>query len=164
MKRKFILLIGLILTFLFTACASTSINEEKKVAAAPQEKVGGNTMTQNRYKVKISVNGKELIAELEDNATTRAFVQKMPVELPMQDLYGREMCYRYGSGGLPTDKLRSDGYAVGDIAYWPPRGSLVILYSQNGEEFQRQHLGHINSGVEVFKSTGDARVKFELMK
>ena len=115
-------------------------------------------------KIKITVGNTELTAELEDNATTRALVEKMPITLSMMDLYGREMCYRYGAYALPTDNMRSDGYEIGDIAYWAPGGSLVILYKQNGEHFERQHLGHIDSGVEVFETTGDAEVTFELVE
>lgn len=54
--------------------------------------------------------------------------------------------------------------SVGDIAYWAPGGSLVILYEQNGKHFERQHLGHIESGVEVFENTGDTDVTFEVVK
>ena len=114
-------------------------------------------------KVKITVGDTELTATLENNATTQAIIEQMPMTLPMMDLYGREMCYRYGAYALPTDNMRSDGYEVGDIAYWAPGGSLVILYAQNGEQFERQHLGHIDSGVEVFENTGDIDVTFELM-
>lgn len=118
----------------------------------------------SEVKVKITVGETELIATMEDNATTQAIIEQMPMTLPMMDLYGREMCYRYGAYALPTDDLRSDGYEVGDLAYWAPGGSLVILYKQNGEEFERQHLGHIDSGVEVFESTGDVDVTFELVE
>ena len=113
-------------------------------------------------RIKITVGDTALYATLEDNATTRAWMEEMPMTLPMSDLYGREMCYRYGADTFPTDGLRSDGYEVGEIAYWPPRGSLVILYAQNGEQFERQHIGHIDSGVEVFETTGDVDVTFEL--
>lgn len=115
-------------------------------------------------KVKITVGSTVLYATFEDNSTARALMAQMPMTLNMSDLYGREMCYRYGAGALPTDGLRSDGYEIGDIAYWPPRGSLVILYDQNGEHFERQHLGHIDSGVEVFESTGDVDVTFEVVE
>lgn len=117
----------------------------------------------SEVRVKITVGDTELIATLENNSTTQAIVEQMPMTLPMMDLYGREMCYRYGAYALPTDDMRSDGYEVGDIAYWAPGGSLVILYAQNGEQFERQHLGHIDSGVEVFENTGDVDVTFELM-
>lgn len=74
------------------------------------------------------------------------------------------ICCRYGEGTFPTGKLREDKYKVGDIVYWPPAGSPVILYEQDGEEFERQHLGHIDSGAEIFKTTGDVDVTFELAK
>lgn len=114
--------------------------------------------------IKITVGDTDFFATLEDNATTRAWMEEMPMTLSMSDLYDREMCYRYGNGTFPTDSLRSDGYEVGDLAYWPPMGSLVILYEQNGEQFERQHLGHIDSGVEVFANTGDVDVTFEIVE
>lgn len=137
--------------------AGTEINETAEASADNQQGV-------EDMRVKITVGDTELFASLEDNATTREWVKKLPVTLSMSDLYGREMCYRYGNGTFPTDDLRTDGYEVGDLAYWPPMGSLVILYEQNGEKFERQHLGHIDSGVEVFETTGDAEVTFELVE
>lgn len=75
----------------------------------------------------------------------------------------REWKRRKYCGACPDIDMRSDGYEVGDIAYWAPGSSLVILYAQNGEQFERQHIGHIDSGVEVFESIGDVDVTFELM-
>lgn len=111
-------------------------------------------------KINITVNGKTLTAVLEDNPTTQALVQKLPLNLPMLNLYGREMCYRFDEA-LPAGQLRSDNYEVGDIAYWPPRHSFVILYKQNGERFERQHLGRIiNGDLSVFESGGEMQVSF----
>lgn len=125
----------------------------------------GNTVTEKEgekeLKIKITADGHELTAVMEDNAASRAFMEKLPMTLPMLDLYGREMCYRFDEA-LPTDSLTSSGYVVGDLAYWPPRHSLVILYEQNGEHFERQHLGHINSGVEVFRNIGNVNVTFDI--
>lgn len=113
-------------------------------------------------KVNVTVGSTTLQAEFEDNATSRELIEHMPFTVPMMDLYGREMCHRYGANALPTSRLRHDGYEVGDIAYWPPAGSLVILYAQNGERFGRQQVGHVASGVEVFQRTGDCDVTFAL--
>jgi len=38
------------------------------------------------------------------------------------------------------------------------------MYKQNGEEFDMQKIGKIDSGVEIFESTGNVDVKFELQK
>ena len=91
-----------------------------------------------------------LTAELADNAATRELWEMLPLTLPMENLYGREMCYRFGAGALTCDDAADRGYEVGDISYWPPRGSLVILYSQNGEVFEQQPIGHIQDDVSFF--------------
>lgn len=111
-------------------------------------------------KMKITVNGRTLTATLEDNATARAFAAKMPVTLPMMDLYGREMCYRFPEA-LPTDNARTRGYEVGEIVYYPPMHSFVIMYKQNGEHFQMQSIGRVDSGVEIFDGIGNVDVRFE---
>lgn len=141
---------------------SSTPNSAPENITSTESETPAQEETEN-MQIKITVGNTELFATLEDNATTRALIEQMPMTLSMDDLYGREMCYRYGANALPTDSLRSDGYEVGDIAYWPPRGSLVILYEQNGEQFERQHIGHISEGVEVFATTGDAEVTFEVV-
>lgn len=146
---------------------STDAEETNLPVSSEAENTENSTITNeaevSEVKVRITVGDTELIATMDNNATTQAIIEQMPMTLPMMDLYGREMCYRYGAYALPTDNLRSDGYEVGDIAYWAPGGSLVILYAQNGEQFERQHLGHIDSGVEVFENTGDVDVTFDVM-
>lgn len=142
--------------------ALADAKEEEKESADDSADIKEGEVSE--MQIKITVGDTELFASLENNATTQAIVGQMPMTLPMMDLYGREMCYRYGAYALPTDNLQSDGYEVGDIAYWAPGGSLVILYEQNGEQFERQHLGHIDSGVEIFQDTGDVDVTFELVE
>ena len=122
-----------------------------------------NAQGNNMIQMKITVNGRELTAILEDNATTRALIGMLPMTLPMMDLYGREMCYRFDSA-LPTDNVRNTGYEVGDIIYYPPRRSFVIMYKQNGERFSMQKIGKITSGVEIFNSTGDVEVSFDIVR
>lgn len=143
MTKKIILLLALIIL----SCEFGEINAQ------------GNNMRQ----MKITVNGRELTAVLEDNATTRALIEKLPMTLPMMDLYGREMCYRFDSA-LPTDNVRSTGYEVGDIIYYPPSRSFVIMYKQDGARFSMQKIGKITSGAEIFNSTGDVEVSFDIVR
>lgn len=111
-------------------------------------------------KMKITVNGRTLTATLEDNVTARAIAERLPMTLPMMDLYGREMCYRFQEA-LPTNNVRTRGYGVGEIVYYPPMHSFVIMYRQNGEHFQMQSIGKIDSGVEMFNGIGNVEVRFE---
>lgn len=142
-------------TFLMAAMipfmAFCSDNQEPN-SATPQS----STM-----KIKLTVNGQSLYATLEDNATTRALVAKLPLTLPMMDLYGREMCYRFPDA-LPTDDARTQGYEVGEIVYYPPMHSLVIMYAQNGERFQMQKLGSIDGNVSIFNNIGDVDVTWSM--
>lgn len=117
-----------------------------------------------QMRIKITAGNHTMYAELEDNEAARAWAAQMPLTLPMENLYDREMCYRYGAGTLPTEHLRSDNYEVGDIVYWPPRGSLVILYRQNGERFERQQIGHISEDVGFFENAGNTEVTFEQVR
>jgi hypothetical protein len=114
-------------------------------------------------KIKITVGDQKLTATLIDNATTRSLISMFPLTVRMMDLYSREMCYRFPDP-LPANEAQTSGYEVGDISYWTPGHSLVIFYEQNGEVISNlQKIGHINSGVEIFKETGDVDVTFELL-
>lgn len=184
MKKVISIFLILVMLFSITACSNrtTDVEEniENKTETSQQEtkknveeQEGKETSEMNTpeedvdmdgedYIVKIIVGSTTLTAVFENNVTTRKLISRMPMTLQMNDLFGREMCYNYGSNAFPTEKLRSDSYQVGDIVYWAPAGSFVILYDQNGEQFERQQLGHIEEGVEVFKSTGSTEVTFEL--
>ncbi len=154
-----ILLVSL-LSLTMLGCSDTKISANAE--SVTQANTNAPASTANS-KIKITVNGQTLIATLENNAAAKALLAKMPLTLPMQNLYDREMAYRFGANYLPTENLRSDNYQIGDIVYWPPRGSLVILYAQNGEQFTRQHLGHIDSGTEIFQNVGNTNVTWELL-
>jgi hypothetical protein len=114
-------------------------------------------------KIKITVGNTTLNAIFLDNLTSRALMEKLPLTVPMQDLYNREMCYHFPDP-LPTDNVEISGYNIGEIIYWPPRHSLVIMYAQNGERFGMQKVGRIDDRVSIFETTGDVSVTFESIK
>jgi hypothetical protein len=137
--------------FLLTV-AFMAIMPSSAIAAEPKD-----------IKVKVTAGEYVLTASFLDNATSRALITKFPLTIPMMDLYSREMCYRFPDA-LPANEAGTSGYEVGDIVYWTPRHSFVIMYEQNGERISSlQKIGRIDSGVEVFKRTGDTSVTFELI-
>ena len=120
---------------------------------------------QKEYKVRITVGESELIATFADNATSRALIEKMPMTLPMMDLYGREMCYRFTGEDIPAEEAQYGSFDVGKILYWTPWHSFVIVYAESGEEIDDlQYVGMIGEGVEVFAGTGDIDVTFETIE
>ncbi|CAG9890680.1 hypothetical protein BOVA514_1764 [Bacteroides ovatus] len=130
------------------------------VALADQEDNSNQNENEMITKMRITVNGHTLTATLENNVTAQAFAAKLPITLPMMDLYGREMCYRFPKA-LPTDNARTRGYEVGEIVYYPPMHSFVIMYEQNGEHFQMQSIGRVEGNVGIFDGIGDVDVRFE---
>lgn len=178
MKQKiFVSITGLVLFFL-SGCSfknnqdiSTAISESSNTLLSETENIENSDVSNSeeeeemaKINVKISVENEELEAVFYDNATTQALMEQFPVTLPMLDLYSREMCYRFEES-LPANEATTSGYQIGDIAYWTPRNSFVIFYEQNDEVISNlQKVGHIESGVEVFRNIGDVDVLFEVME
>lgn len=96
--------------------------------------------------MKLEFEGGALHAELADNAAAQELLKRLPLELDFLDLYGRELCHRLADA-LPADDVRERGYDVGEIIYWPPRRSFVIMYAQNGETFAMQSIGRITGSL-----------------
>jgi len=112
-------------------------------------------------KVRVTAGDHRMTATFLDNATSRALIARFPLTIPMTDLYRRELVYRFPDP-LPANEPSTSGYEVGDIVYWTPRHSFVIMYEQNGEIISNlQKVGRIDSGVEVFKRSGNITVTFE---
>lgn len=164
MKRKWMVPLLAAAVVMTAACGPAEGTEPvgPMIRQTVADSIGGDNDQKGMKTMKIKVNGRELTAVMADNPTTRALMEKMPMTLPMMNLYGREMCYRFDEA-LPTGTLRVDRYEVGDIVYWPPRHSFVILYRQTGEEFERQQVGHITEGLDVFADGSDADVTFEMV-
>lgn len=162
MRRMIYLLVAIMLCTQVSACSKGDGFQEIQSQQQANDDNNQENESMEEYRIKITVNGRELTAVLTDNATTPAFVEKLPVTLPMQDLYGREMCYRFPDA-LPTDNVSVSGYELGEIVYYPPMHSFVLLYAQNGERFSMQKLGRIETGVEVFDGIGNVDVSFTLI-
>ncbi|QMV75736.1 hypothetical protein HS961_11375 [Comamonas piscis] len=132
-------------------------------AILPMTVMAADAKASSGIKVKITAGGKVLTATFQDNATSRALTALFPLTVPMMDLYSRELVYRF-TQPLPAEQKTTSGYDIGDIVYWAPRHSFVIMYAQNGERISDlQKVGRIDSGVEKLANVGNIPVLFELM-
>ncbi|WP_204936630.1 cyclophilin-like fold protein [Methanococcus maripaludis] len=173
-KRMLIFSGVLLLAVLSTGCVEENnldqniTNQSEDETIMQNEAVMTSEQTQNNgkeiteIKIKITVEGQELTATMDNNPTTQALLEKLPLTLPMTDLFNRELAYHFPEE-LPAENVTNTGYEVGEIIYWPPGHSFVIMYAQNGEIFSMQKMGHIDSGVEVFEGLGNVNVTFELL-
>lgn len=134
---------------------------ETDIPDAKAEEGNTGTVETAEMVVRITIGERTITATLYDNEATRALWEQLPQTFPMMNLYGREMCYRMGNGALPDQAAQDIGYEVGDISYWPPAGSLVILYKQNGEVFEQVQIGHTDDDVSFFDGMEDTDITFE---
>ena len=117
-------------------------------------------------KIKITIAGKTLSATLADNETAKDFVSLLPLQLSMNDLFGRE---KFGKlpKALSKKGPATHSYEVGDIAYWSPDHQLAIYYHQDGESIPSPGIipvAKMESGSEALNVTGSVKVLIELAK
>ncbi len=114
-------------------------------------------------KININIGGKILTATLADNATARDFVSLLPLNVSMNDLFGRE---KYGDlpKALSGNGPRKNRYEVGDVAYWSPDEQFAVYYRQDGESIPSPGvipIAKIDAGTEAFNVPGTVKVTIE---
>ena len=107
----------------------------------------------------VKVGGKSFTAKVEDTATGRAFMEKLPLTLDMAELNGNEK-YRYGVT-LPTAAEYCDTIAPGDLMLYGSN-CLVLFYGAAGG-YSYTRVGKLVStdGLAEALGTGTATVTFE---
>ena len=110
--------------------------------------------------------GKVLTATLVDNETARDFVSLLPLNLSLNDLFGRE---KYGDlpKALSRNGPRKNRYEVGDVAYWSPDHQFAVYYRQDGESIPSPGIipiAKIDAGTEVFNVPGSVKMTIENLK
>jgi hypothetical protein len=124
--------------------------------AQPPEKTF-HRQVEEMTKIRITVEGTEITATLDDNATSRGFISLLPMTLILEDYSETEKV-----GDLPK-RLSTEGApegtdpSVGDITYYAPWGNLALFYRDFGYARGLVHLGRVESGIEFFKRPGPVR-------
>ena len=154
MAKNFKIFVALLLVLITSAC-------QAKEEIVKDELVETDTNDMENMKIQIIVGDYIVYANLYDNKAARQFYEMLPQTFPMRNLYDREMCYRMGNGALLDSTAQDIGYETGDISYWPPAGSLVILYRQNGEVFEQVKIGHTDDDISFFDGLKEIDITFE---
>jgi hypothetical protein len=117
-------------------------------------------------KINIRIAGKVVSATLADNETAREFISLLPLNLSMNDLFGREK-FAHLPKALSEKGPRTHSYHVGDIAYWSPARDVAIYYQQGGESIPSPGIipiGKIDAGAEAFNVPDSVNVTVEVAK
>ena len=100
MKNKIVYIITLVLSlFILVGCDTKVVN---------------NTSNEREKSVKISIDSKEYIINLEDNETVKSFIELLPLDFNMQELNGNEK-YVYLDKSLPTSSSNPRRINAGDV-------------------------------------------------
>ena len=103
-------------------------------------------------KVKMNVDGQEIMITLYDTPVANALYEMLPLELTFEDFNGIEKI-SYLPEALPTDG-EPDGCDpdVGDFCLYAPWGNLSIFYQDFRYSDDLILLGHLDSGIDIISS------------
>lgn len=113
-------------------------------------------------KVKITVGDRIVTATMEDNATAKAFLARLPLEVELSDYAGAEKIF-YPSPKLSTEEApRGGNPTAGSIMLYEPWGNVAIFYKSGSASNSLIPMGRVDGdGIEVFRVSGSLNVKFE---
>lgn len=135
-KITYILLIAISL-FIFTGCKrQENINKSTKIE-------NNNKSSEVVNSMKIMINDKEYIINLENNETTRSLINLLPLEIDMNELNGNEK-YFYLKTSLPTNAISPKHINVGDVMLYG-NNCLVIFYNSFDTSYSYTRIGHIDN-------------------
>lgn len=109
-----------------------------------------DTTNKETSQIVITVDGVEILAELNDSEAAKEFREMLPLSVSMTRM-GEHEYY----GGLETPLTHTadvqTGYTVGDLAFWTP-GDLFAVYFDEPDDAPEglMILGHIISDMSVF--------------
>lgn len=112
-------------------------------------------------RMQIKVNGKVFDVNVENNATSKEFQKRLPLQLNMKDLNSNEK-FIYLDIGLPTNPTDIHRINNGDIMLYR-NNCIVIFYKSFNTSYQYTKIGKIVNpeGLESVLGIGNAQVDFQ---
>ena len=115
-------------------------------------------------KIRLTVNGKQLIGTLADSETARDFASVLPLTATLEDYADTEkityLPRKLSVKGAPSGSDPS----VGDIAYYAPWGNLALFYKDFQYSSGLVILGKIDGGVEALTRSDNLKATIELVR
>lgn len=143
--KKTILLIILILVIGGMFMFIRNITSNSQDAEVTEKNTVNNVQEENdTFNATITINIDEVTMSvtLEDNATSRALLEMLPLEISMEELNGNEKYY-YLSESLPTNATNVSNIEKGDIMLYGDN-CLVIFYESFSTSYSYTRIGKID--------------------
>ncbi|MBR4672662.1 MAG: hypothetical protein IKO78_05650 [Bacilli bacterium] len=151
--KKIKLILILLLLFATIGCSFNKESDNQNSS----ETTNSNEVIKS---VKAIINGKEYIISLENNETSKSFVNYLPQELKMNELNGNEK-YVYLDKSLPTNASNPKRINAGDVMLYGDN-CLVIFYKSFDTSYSYTKIGHIDNLPDL--GSDNITVKFEQLK
>lgn len=141
--------------------SQNNISNETDTNTTINESNSNETMQNAR--IKLTFNNEEVYVKLDDNETSRDFLEMLPLTLQFEDYNNTEKI-----ANLP-EKLSLDGAPsgydpqIGDFSYYAPWGNLSVFYKDFRYSNSLVKLGTFESGIEKLGNMNeDFTVKIEI--
>ena len=140
--KKIIICILLTIVFLFIV---TGCKTEKKLKNNENKVIEKNDNIKGEEidSMKVIIDNKEYIINLEDNETVKSFINLLPLELNMNELNENEK-YSYLDKTLPTNSYNPKRINTGDVMLYG-NNCLVIFYKTFNTSYIYTKIGHIDN-------------------
>lgn len=138
MKTKTLYVLLIIVSLFIVGCKKDNIKEVKS-------------------SVKIVIDEKEFIIDLEDNETVKSFINMLPLELNMKELNGNEK-YVYLDNSLPTNSSNPKRINAGDVMLYG-NNCLVIFYKAFDTSYSYTKIGHIDNLPDLGNENINVKIK-----
>ena len=107
--------------------------------------------------MKMIINEKEYIIELEKNETVNSFIDMLQLELTMNELNGNEK-YAYLDKKLPADPYNPKKINKGDVMLFG-NNCLVIFYKSFNTSYSYTKIGHINNLPDLYDNNINVKIQ-----
>ena len=150
MKKIFVAIIAAALMLMGCGEENPTTSAEVKEASQVQNLIA------------VQIGGRTFPATLEDNPTARAFIERLPLEVDMQELNGNEK-YFYLDEDLPSDSVRVKQIYAGDLMLFGSN-CVVLFYEDFTTSYSYTRLGKIDAPADLEKVLGKGNVRVQFVK
>ncbi|WP_303297060.1 cyclophilin-like fold protein [Megamonas funiformis] len=153
MKKIFLLLSLLLMTFSLTACNTqveptqdnTTTNTNVKTTT---EAASSSTSTQTKIIKLTTTNNQTIEIELNNSPAANDLYNQLPLSIDLEDYSTNEKIF-YPHNKLNTESTPKATPKIGTLAYYEPWGDVVIFYDDFRANNDLYELGHIISGEDI---------------
>lgn len=151
MKKIFLLLSLLLMTFSLTACnAQVEPTQDNTTANTNVKTTTETTSTSTQTKIiKLTTTNKQTIEiELNNSPAANDLYNQLPLSIDLEDYSTNEKIF-YPPNKLNTESTPKATPKIGTLAYYEPWGDVVIFYDDFRANNDLYELGHVISGGDI---------------